>query len=98
MLVGRQAACQRIEALLEGARTGESGALVLRGEAGIGKTTLLRHAIGLADGMTVLRATGVESEAELEFSGLLELCRPVLDCIEALSDAQADALRGALAL
>jgi DNA-binding CsgD family transcriptional regulator len=98
MLVGRQQECQRIETLLAGARTGESGALVLRGEAGIGKTTLLLHAIGLADGMTVLRATGVESEAELEFSGLLELCRPVLDRLDALSDAQADALRGALAL
>ena len=63
---------------LESARRGRSSVLVIHGEAGMGKTSLLRYAIGRAEAMDVVRATGVESEAELEFSGLLELCRPLL--------------------
>ena len=58
--------------------------VVLRGEAGMGKTSLLRHAIERAEAMTVVRATGVESEEELEFSGLLELCRPLLEYFDDL--------------
>ena len=64
----------------------------------MGKTSLLRHAIERAEAMTVVRATGVESEAELEFSGLLELCRPLLEHFDDLPDLQASALRGALGL
>ena len=57
-------------------REGRGAALVLQGEAGIGKTALLEWAAGQADGMRVLRATGIESELELAFSGLAELCLP----------------------
>src|ERR671915_323904 len=65
MLIGRQAEQAAVEALLARARAGEGGALVVRGEAGIGKTALLQHAITGADGFTVLRAIGVESVAML---------------------------------
>ena len=75
-LVGRDAACARIDALLAAARTGRSGALVVRGEAGIGKSALLRYAVERADGMTVLRASGVESESELAFAALADFLRP----------------------
>jgi predicted ATPase len=98
LLVGRSAEQERIERLLRDARSGQSSVLVLRGEAGIGKTALLRYAIDLAESMTVVRASGVESEAELEFSGLLELCRPLLPLLDSLSHHQATALRVALGL
>ena len=66
MLVGREPDCARIDELLERARRGRSGALVLRGEAGMGKTALLDYAAERAEGMTVVRAIGVEYEAELQ--------------------------------
>src|SRR5262245_47231994 len=96
MLIGREAERRRIEELLAGAREGRSGALVLRGEPGIGKTALLDHAVAQAGEMTVVRALGVESEADLEFSGLLELARPLLPHLDRLPEAQALTLRGAL--
>jgi DNA-binding CsgD family transcriptional regulator len=98
MLLGRAAECGRIERLLADARAGTSGALVIGGDPGVGKTAVLEHAAADAAGMTVLRARGVESEAEVPFSGLLELLRPVLDRIASLPAPQAAALRGALAL
>ena len=58
LLVGRSAERERIERLLDGARRGESGVLVVRGEPGIGKTSLLRYAIDLAEAMTVSRGLG----------------------------------------
>jgi DNA-binding CsgD family transcriptional regulator len=98
VLIGREAECERLDELLDRARLGRSGALVVRGEAGIGKTALLQYTVERAEGMTVVRALGVESEAELEFSGLLEVCRPLLDRIDELSAAQAGVLRSALDL
>jgi DNA-binding CsgD family transcriptional regulator len=98
LLIGRSAEQERIERLLRDAQAGESGVLVVRGEAGIGKTALLRYAMGLAESMTVVRASGVESEAELEFSGLLEVCRPLFPWLDALAPHQATALRVALGL
>jgi len=98
VLIGRDEECARIERLLEDARGGRSRTLVIRGEAGIGKSALLEHAGRQAAGMRILRAHGVESETELAFSGLLELCRPVLDRLDALPPRQAAALRTALAL
>ena len=77
---------------------GRSGALVIRGEAGIGKTALLDYAAARATGMTVVRAVGVESEAQLEFSGLLEVCWPLRDGLDELSDHQASVLRSALGI
>ena len=82
VLVGRGHERGVVGELLERARRGHSAALVVRGEAGIGKTALLEHAVERAEGMTVIRALGVESEAELQFSGLLELLRPLLDLLD----------------
>ena len=97
-LHGREAEQQVIDDLLASARSGSSGAMVVRGEAGIGKTALLDCAAAAAGEMLVLRAAGVETEAELAFAGLHLLLRPILDRIEALPGPQATALRGALGL
>lgn len=93
MLHGRQTEQSIIGELLEG----RSGALVVRGEAGIGKSALLEYAAAKARAQ-VLRATGVESESDLPFAALHMLLRPVLDHVEALPPQQAEALRGALGL
>jgi DNA-binding CsgD family transcriptional regulator len=98
VLVGRESECARLEQLLDRARAGTSAALVIRGEAGIGKTALLDYAAVLADGMTLLRALGVESEAELEFSGLLEICWPLRQHLDQLPGHQGRVLRSALGL
>jgi DNA-binding CsgD family transcriptional regulator len=96
MLHGRRAECDTLDRLLADARRSRSGVLMLRGEAGVGKSALLEHAAGRAEGMTVLRAAGVESEAELPFAALHQLLRPVLDRARRLPDPQAAALAGAL--
>jgi DNA-binding CsgD family transcriptional regulator/tetratricopeptide (TPR) repeat protein len=98
MLYGRRAQCDALERLLADARRSRSGVLVVRGEAGAGKTALLEHAAGRADGMLVLRAAGVESEAELPFAALHQLLRPVLGLAGRLPEPQAAALGGALGL
>src|SRR6516164_1454227 len=98
MLCGRGEQLAAIDRLLEGMRSGRAGALVLRGEAGIGKTALLDAAAEKAARARVLRVTGVESEAELPFAALHALLRPALDEIGALPGRQAEALRGALGL
>jgi tetratricopeptide (TPR) repeat protein len=98
MLVGRDRECARVGRLLECARAGAAGVLVVVGEAGIGKTALLDFAAERAEGMTVVRAVGVESEAELEFSGLFDVCRPLLGRIEELAERQREALTAALAI
>jgi DNA-binding CsgD family transcriptional regulator len=79
--------------LFVGARGGESAALVVRGEAGIGKTALIEHAAGQASGFEVVRIAGVEFEMELPFAGLHQLCAPMLDHLTALPEPQRDALR-----
>ncbi|WP_232660587.1 ATP-binding protein [Pseudonocardia sp. TRM90224] len=98
MLRGRRTELARIDAALDAARTGVSGALVVRGEAGIGKTTLLGHAVERAGELRVLRGTGVESEAELSFAGLHLLLRPALDGLDALPTMQRQALAGAFGM
>ncbi|MFB9239109.1 AAA family ATPase [Plantactinospora siamensis] len=97
-LVGRADECGRLDELLAAAVEGRGGALVLRGTAGVGKTALLDRCAARAGGMRVLRATGVPFEAELPFSALFELARPVLDLLDELPAQQADALRAAFAL
>jgi DNA-binding NarL/FixJ family response regulator len=98
MLIGRELECARIDAVLDAARERRSGALVLRGEAGIGKTALLEYAIERAEGFRVLRALGVESEAELAYAGVQQLLRPVMDAVSELPPPQARALKTALAI
>jgi DNA-binding CsgD family transcriptional regulator len=97
-LIGREAETARIATLLSEAQRGRSRALLVRGEAGIGKSSLLRYAIAQAGGMIVLRARGVESESELAFAALGDLFRPVLDHLVQLPEPQAAALAGALGL
>jgi len=98
MLLGRNQERLAVDRLLAEARQGHSGVLALVGEAGIGKTALLEYAAGRADGMRLLRARGVESEAEVAFAGLAELLRPALTAIDRIPAPQATALAGALAL
>src|SRR5262249_33382411 len=98
MLVGRQPEVERIDRLLASARASTSAALLLRGDAGMGKTALLEHAARAADGMTTLRSRAVESETELPFSGLHELVVGRGSVLDALPAPQAEALAGALSL
>ena len=88
----RQDECAVLDRLLEGARAGRSGVLVMRGEAGVGKTALLDYAVASASDLRVLRAVGVESEMELAFAALHQLCAPLLDRLERLPGPQRDAL------
>jgi hypothetical protein len=97
-LVGRNREAALIQELLERARAGESGSLVVRGEPGIGKSALLDRAVERADGMLVLSTAGVEAEADLAFAGLFGLVRPILDHLDDLPPVQAAALAGALGL
>ncbi|HTP23158.1 MAG TPA: AAA family ATPase [Solirubrobacteraceae bacterium] len=98
MLVGRDKEREAIKRALESARSGTSATLALVGEAGIGKTALLDDAVEHAAGMRVLRARGIESEAQIPFASLLELLRPALRMLDRIPDPQAVALEGALAL
>ncbi|MEU6788436.1 AAA family ATPase [Nonomuraea angiospora] len=98
MLHGRAAEKAEIDRLLQAVREGGGGALVIAGEVGIGKSALAEYAAEQAQGMELLRTTGVESEAELPFAGLHLLLKPVLDRIDALPSRQAAALRGAFGL
>jgi DNA-binding CsgD family transcriptional regulator/tetratricopeptide (TPR) repeat protein len=92
-LRGRAEECGLLDGLLADVRRGEGRSLVLRGEAGIGKTALLEYLIESASGMTVLRAVGVESEMELAYAGLHLLCAPLLDGLARLPLPQSEALR-----
>ncbi len=97
MVIGRGAELGRIRALLDAARAGHSAAMLLEGEAGVGKSTLLAAAAELVDGgTTVLRARGVESEAGLDHAALLELLAPVRDLLPDLPPRPAAALAAAL--
>ncbi|MFF1374829.1 AAA family ATPase [Streptomyces sp. NPDC058308] len=98
MLLGRSAECARLLALIDKARGGESGALLIRGEAGIGKTSLVSHVAAQADDLLLLSTRGVEVESDLPYVGLADLLRPVLHFLDRIPDRQADALTGALAL
>ena len=96
-LVGRNAELARIDAALASARCGESAVLVLRGDAGIGKTALLDAAGGRARGLRVVRASGNDAEAELPFAGLADICQPLADGLERLSRQRAAATAAILA-
>ena len=98
MLLGRDEERVAIGALLDGARASTSGAVIVRGEPGIGKTALLIDARERAFDMHVLSARGVESESELPFAALHQLLRPALVHLDKLPSPQARALRSALGL
>ena len=98
MLQGRKRECEVLDRLLDAARTGRSGALVVCGEPGIGKTALLDYAIESATDFWVVRAVGVESEMELAFAALQQLCAPLLDLLERIPNPQRDALNTAFGL
>src|SRR5687767_13597088 len=97
-LLGRDDERDVIDRLLSEAREGSSATLVLRGEAGIGKTALLDYARSHAGDALVLRCRGVEWETELPFSGLGELLRPLLGSLSELPEPQRAALASVLAL
>jgi len=98
VLVGRAAETGALDRLLAEAREGRSGVLVIRGEAGIGKSALLEYTASQAMSCTVLRGTGVEAESELAFAALHQVLRPIFDRIDNLPEPQAAALRSAFAL
>src|SRR3954449_8975558 len=91
-LRGRRPECDVLDDLLARVRTGQSRVLVLRGEAGIGKTALLDCLAGSAPDFRIVRAAGVESEMELAYAGLHQLCAPFADQIDRLPGPQQDAL------
>ena len=98
MLLGRARERQEIGHALTRARSGASATLALAGEPGIGKTALLDYAAGEAAGMRLLRARGIESEAQIPFASLLELIRPALPLLGKIPAPQAAAMESALAL
>lgn len=97
-LIGRSDECRRLDELLDSARHGLGGTVVVRGEAGIGKTALIEYAIGSADDFLLVRMTGVEAEQDIAFAALHRLLTPILHQIERLPPPQRDALNSALGL
>jgi DNA-binding CsgD family transcriptional regulator len=97
-LINRDEERHALDLLLDAANAGLSGALVLRGEPGIGKTTLLDYAVGRAGGMQVARVTAVESEMEIGFAALHQLLVPFLNRMDVLPSPQRDALGSAFGL
>ena len=98
MLLDRLPERAALSGLLDAARAGRSGVLVVRGEPGAGKTALLDWAIESAAGLRVVRVAGVESEMELAFAALQQLCAPMLDKLAGLPDPQHAALGVAFGL
>lgn len=98
VLHGRDTERAAVRAQLARPASGRSGVLVIRGEAGVGKSALLADALAAADEFQVLRMVGVQAESELAFAGLSQLLAPVLGLLDRLPGPQAVALRGALGL
>ena len=96
--LGRTSEREVLDHILANVRGGQSAVLVIRGEAGIGKTALLRYAARQAAGFRVAQIAGVEAEMELPFAGMHQLCAPMFASIDALPEPQRDALSVALGL
>ncbi|MGC1805351.1 MAG: ATP-binding protein, partial [Mycobacterium sp.] len=92
-LVGRHRERAVLDRLIDAVRAGESRALVVSGEAGVGKTALLDYLAGQASECRVERAAGVQSEMELPFAALHQLCAPMLEKLRAVPAPQRDALK-----
>ncbi|HET8949043.1 MAG TPA: BREX system ATP-binding domain-containing protein, partial [Solirubrobacteraceae bacterium] len=97
-LLGRSSECEALDRLLASVRAGQSQVLVVRGEAGVGKTALLEYLAERASDCGIARAAGVESELELAFAGLHQLCAPFVDRLDRLPGPQRDALGTVLGL
>jgi hypothetical protein len=97
-LRGRRSECEALDGLIAGVRSGESRVVVLSGEAGVGKTALLEYVSKRASGCRIARAAGVESEMELAFAGLHQLCAPMLGRLDRLPVPQCDAVATAFGL
>ena len=97
-LLGRQSERSALDLLVSAVRAGESQALVVRGEAGVGKSALLDYVVERAADCRILHAVGVEAEMELAYAGLHQLCAPLLDRLERLPAPQRDALATAFGL
>src|SRR2546423_13010360 len=98
MLRGRRNERDVLDGLLQRVRGGDSSVLVVSGEAGVGKTALLDYVAERASGCRIVRVAGVESEMELAFAGLHQLCAPLLDGSDGLPVPQRDSLRVAFGL
>src|SRR5206468_6218095 len=98
VLRGRLNECEALERLLTNVRAGQSQVLVVRGEAGVGKSALLDYLVQNASGCRVARAAGVEYEMEIAYAGLHQLCAPMLGLREGLPGPQRDALETAFGL
>ncbi|HSO98061.1 MAG TPA: LuxR family transcriptional regulator [Solirubrobacteraceae bacterium] len=98
MLLGRASEREALEELLDAVRNGQSRALTLRGEPGVGKTALLEHVVGAASDFRITRAFGVEAEMELPFAALQGLCAPILDRLDRLPEPQRAAMGSAFGL
>jgi hypothetical protein len=97
-LFGRRSECVMLDAVVAGARAGQSQVLVVRGEAGIGKSALLDYVETHADGCHIVRLAGIEAEMELAYAGLHQFCAPFLDRLDRLPDPQRIALSTAFGL
>jgi DNA-binding CsgD family transcriptional regulator len=97
-LHGRSSECEALDRLIADVRAGESRVLVVRGEAGVGKTALLKYVSKRASGWRLIRVAGVEAEIELAFAGLQQLCAPMLGRLDRLPGPQRDALATAFGL
>ena len=97
-LRGRTSECALLDTVVDAVRRGEGRSLVVRGEAGVGKTALLEYLVRSASDLTVLRAVGVESEMELAYASLHQLCASLLDRLDRLPAPQRRALEIAYGL
>src|SRR5580700_8357458 len=91
-LLGRRSECAALDQLVASVRAGPSRALVLRGDADVGKSALLEYLMRHASGCGIARAAGVESEMELAYAGLQQLCAPFMDHLDRLPGPQRSAL------
>jgi len=98
VLCGRRSECEGLGGLIERVRAGCSAALVVNGERGVGKTALLRYVVESASDMRLVQAAGVQSETELSFAALHQLCSPMFDRLKRLPSPQCEALQAAFGL
>src|ERR1700750_1317360 len=90
--LGRARERERLDAMLAQAREGHSSVLVIRGGAGIGKTSLLRYSARQASGLRITEVEGIQAEMELPFAGIHRLCTPILDGLDDLAAPRRTAL------